>query len=94
LCLIFKRPLSEEVVFQEERLWEYLAISPDNKWIVSRNWVDETLNIYSYPDMSLVKQIENCFCSPLKFNEDSTRFMTVSDDGETSKILIFELTEE
>lgn len=91
----FIDPLNEEAFFIEDvEVWQYLAISPDGKWIASHNWLDETLSIYSYPSMVLVTKIENCRCDYLEFNTESTRFMTVSDDEETSRVLIFELTEE
>lgn len=87
-------PISEKVFFKEDQNWEYLAISPDSKWIVSYEAFEETLRIYSYPSMMMVSQIENCYyCYQLKFNDKSTQFMTISDDEAVAKVLIFELIE-
>lgn len=85
-------PISGEMFFSEKRMWQYLAISPDSKWIASLDWESVTISILSYPSMELVTQVENCSCDQLQFSADSTRFMTVSED-EVSKIMIFELVE-
>jgi hypothetical protein len=86
-------PLTGETLFEQDAYWEYLAISPNGRWVTSYNRFLNSLNIYHYPEMTLVEEILNCVCQWGEFSADSTRFMTVSGFGEEASVLVFELQE-
>jgi hypothetical protein len=86
-------PLTGGTLFEQDAYWEYLAISPNGRWVTSYNRFLNSLNIYHYPEMTLVEEIPNCVCQGGEFSADSTRFMTVSGFGEEASVLVFELQE-